>query len=290
MFLVDKFSMLISIITINRNNLAGLKRTAESIYAQSNQDFEWVLVDGASSDGSSEYVKNIIRPNTIIISEPDTGIYNAMNKGTRLAHGDYCLYLNSGDCLYDSDTIAKLFTVIIGKNIDIFRGSIYYATSKQILHQVPSEQVKQATYWFTNICYHQASIIHRVLLLKHPYNETFKIIGDLHFFRTVYLLENVSDELLDICIATQEPGGVSSNLKLNQKERELSWRMLFGNAVYDDYVNLTSGKGLQGSLLQRMICDLKRSGKGWEKFGIIALALPILLQRIWVYVGKSLRQ
>lgn len=93
--------MRISIITICYNNLQGMQLTAESIACQSAQQFEWVVVDGASTDGTLDYLRSLKRRPDLIISEPDEGIYDAMNKGMQAAHGEYLLYLNSGDALYN---------------------------------------------------------------------------------------------------------------------------------------------------------------------------------------------
>ena len=99
--------MKLSIITINYNNAAGLKKTLDSVAAQTYTDFEHIIVDGASTDGSVDeiiaYSQSPIanRHKIIWLSEPDTGIYNAMNKGIKKASGDYLLFLNSGDFLVE---------------------------------------------------------------------------------------------------------------------------------------------------------------------------------------------
>ena len=101
--------MKISIITINLNNVSGLENTLSSVRAQTFRDFEQIVVDGGSSDGSVD----VIRANSDWIaqwiSEPDSGIYNAMNKGVRMASGDYLLFLNSGDCLASPKVLENVF-------------------------------------------------------------------------------------------------------------------------------------------------------------------------------------
>lgn len=108
----------LSIITINYNNAVGLQRTIDSVLSQTYTDFEYIVVDGASTDGSKEILEQLQHSKDVgdiafplaIISEPDSGVYNAMNKGIRLAHGDYCLFLNSGDYLATPDTLQQVFT------------------------------------------------------------------------------------------------------------------------------------------------------------------------------------
>ena len=110
--------MLLSIITINKNNAAGLQKTIESVVSQTSDNFEYIIIDGASSDESTavikKYTENSLYSKKISywISEPDTGIYNAMNKGIEKAHGSYCLFLNSGDYLLSSDIVKRLETTL----------------------------------------------------------------------------------------------------------------------------------------------------------------------------------
>ena len=87
----------ISIITINYNNCEGLRRTIESVVNQTCRDFEYIIIDGGSTDGSVDVIKRYADNIDYWVSEPDKGIYNAMNKGIRMATGDYVQILNSGD-------------------------------------------------------------------------------------------------------------------------------------------------------------------------------------------------
>ena len=102
--------MFLSIITINRNNAEGLKKTLESVASQTCRDFEHIIIDGASTDGSVDVIKDYVaspsgKNVSYWISEPDSGIYNAMNKGIKKASGDYISLLNSGDW-YEPDACA----------------------------------------------------------------------------------------------------------------------------------------------------------------------------------------
>ena len=119
--------MKLSIITINYNNAAGLKKTLDSVAFQTCTDFEHIIVDGASTDGSVDIIREY--ENTLAsrlsplasrlkwLSEPDTGIYNAMNKGVRLAKEEYTLMLNSGDYLVDEHVIEKVLPLLDGTDI-----------------------------------------------------------------------------------------------------------------------------------------------------------------------------
>ena len=99
----------ISIITINYNDLKGLQKTFNSVVNQSNKDFEYIVIDGGSSDGGKEFLEQNSDKLAYWISEKDSGVYNAMNKGIKAAKGEYLLFLNSGDFLVDDNVIEKVF-------------------------------------------------------------------------------------------------------------------------------------------------------------------------------------
>lgn len=101
--------MLFSIITINRNNCAGLRQTVGSVVSQEYSDYEYIVVDGASTDGSVDVIKKYSElPNLKWVSEPDNGIYNAMNKGVIMSKGDYVVFVNSGDRLVSPSVLQML--------------------------------------------------------------------------------------------------------------------------------------------------------------------------------------
>lgn len=113
--------MKLSIITINYNNQDGLQKTIDSIVSQSFKDYEWIVIDGGSNDSSREVLERYCDHFTYWCSEPDRGIYNAINKGLEYATGEYIQFLNSGDWLYSKDVLEKAFSIIDGKN-DIYYG------------------------------------------------------------------------------------------------------------------------------------------------------------------------
>ena len=107
----------LSIITINLNNKAGLEKTINSVLGQSYKDYQFIIIDGGSSDGSKAVLEHIDNKNTIVISEKDNGIYDAMNKGINLAKGEYLLFLNSGDSLNVPTTLSEVFSKEIETDI-----------------------------------------------------------------------------------------------------------------------------------------------------------------------------
>lgn len=114
------FNSKLSIITVNLNNKDGLQNTINSIINQSFRDFEWIIIDGGSTDGSKALIESYQDYIDYWVSESDKGIYNGMNKGILNSHGEYLLFLNSGDFLYDNDVIKKIIPLL--HDYDMFYG------------------------------------------------------------------------------------------------------------------------------------------------------------------------
>ena len=122
--------MKLSIVTINRNNAFGLERTLQSIVNQTYKEFEYIIVDGASTDDSVTVIKKYVSEIAHLkwVSEPDKGIYNAMNKGIRMATGDYIQILNSADCLAAPEVTERMLTKLEkAGNPSIFYGNMVKA-------------------------------------------------------------------------------------------------------------------------------------------------------------------
>ena len=132
----------ISIITINYNNLEGLKRTMESVVNQTWREFEYIVIDGGSTDRSAAYIASQSENIDYWVSEPDNGIYNAMNKGIAKATGEYLLFLNSGDSFYDANVLQNVsnffnndLSIIYGNSVyfkdDLFAGNNFELASRK---------------------------------------------------------------------------------------------------------------------------------------------------------------
>lgn len=220
--------MKLSIITINYNNLSGLRKTVESVFAQTCRDFEYIIIDGASTDGSKEYLDSINVNNVAdkantdnklqitnyklqIISEPDTGIYNAMNKGIRVSHGDYLLMLNGGDYLVDSNVIAHILPELDGT--DIIQGNT--------ISDYPDGVYRNRGYGKSDIDFidvmdghflHQASFIRRDLHRQYGlYDDTYRKSADTFFYWKTLGFGNASFRYIDLDIANFDLNGITNN-------------------------------------------------------------------------------
>ena len=158
--------MKLSIITINKDNAEGLQKTLDSVACQTWHDFEHIIVDGASADSSVDIIRNYaadVHPYPVKwLSEPDTGIYNAMNKGIRMANGEYCLFLNSGDYLYAENVLESVFDKKCKS--DIFYGN-YYTSSGDLRSGCIEEEVTCFTFFDYSIHHSGCSFIKKEIIL-----------------------------------------------------------------------------------------------------------------------------
>lgn len=199
----------LSIITINRNNATGLKKTIESVISQTYADLEYIVIDGASTDRSVNVIKANEAKITYWISEPDSGVYNAMNKGIAASKGKYCLFLNSGDWLYNSNSLfsvhAKVNTAqIVSANI------IQHIGNRMVKTYFPKKLHKH--YFFYNSLPHPSTFISRSLFDEIGYyNELHKIVSDWEFFLLAIEKNSSSFKKLSECISVYNLEGMSNN-------------------------------------------------------------------------------
>lgn len=223
-----------SVVTINYNNREGLARTLESVRRQSDRNFQYIVIDGGSSDGSAEL---IARNEDIIdfwVSEPDGGIYNAMNKGVAKATGNHTLFLNSGDCFHSDSVMEKMNAlsndadILFGRVLNIFPGG------KTKLY-VPASEMSLMWILRTGI-HHAGSFIRTSLMRKYPYDESLKICADRKFFIQALVIDNCSFFNLDFTVCDFEMDGVSnSDPKKVIDEYWLVMSQLFPPRLVDDY-------------------------------------------------------
>lgn len=221
--------MLLSVITVNLNNRDGLKKTIQSVIGQTFSDFEFIIIDGGSTDGSVDEIKQSISDKTTYwISEKDQGTYHAMNKGTKVAKGEYCYYLNSGDFLVDNNVFDSLFKLQIWA--DIVSGNVLKLRKNGKFRTIAPHEKPSLHKLCIHSLPHQATLIRRRLFDEIGfYNETYKIVSDFEFFLKAIPIHNKTFQRVEIDFSYFNLEGISSNLKNSSLAKEESYRCLKEN-------------------------------------------------------------
>ena len=226
----------ISVITVTKNAQAHLSRTIESVIRQTYQNFEYIIIDSCSTDNTPEIIKAYGKK-IITLSEPDSGIYDAMNKGIELASGDILYFLNAGDTLYDRRVFHDVVKVIANsKNsaIGMFYGDVQFVKAdgqegrKLVYHPFPF------FYYADNCQCHQVCFYRKAVFEEYGgYNTDFKIYGDQEFNARIVVKHEVPSMHIQRFIARYREGGYSEKMldssSLNHKEKKKIQKMYFGD-------------------------------------------------------------
>ena len=239
--------MKISVITINYNNVVGLVQTIGSVIGQTFHDSEYIVIDGGSTDESVSFIRTREDRIDYWISEKDNGIYHAMNKGVAQAHGDYCIFMNSGDCFYDPDVLKNVANLIDEE--DIVVGKVVIDKNDSIISPPPISGELTLYHLYFGAIPHQGAFIKTDLLKKYPYDESLKISSDWKFFVQTLILDNCSIRYLDVFVACYDIEGLSSlNPKLMRHEKEEVLSSMFPPRVLADYQHMKASECLTQSL------------------------------------------
>ena len=239
--------MILSTVTINYNNAEGLKKTLASVAAQTVTEFEHVVVDGASTDGSADIIREYAASASYPVrwvSEPDKGIYNAMNKGLRMASGEYVQVLNSGDIYASEHVIADMFEAMRRRG-DEANGEWPEFLYGNMIRRRPDGTVEgksgRVEYsllnYYTSTMNHDCCWIHRSLFERHGlYDENLKIVSDWKWFLSAIGLGHVKPVYVDIDVTIFDLTGISErNLQLRNEERRKVLEELVPPAILADY-------------------------------------------------------
>jgi glycosyltransferase involved in cell wall biosynthesis len=225
----------LSIITVNRNNYEGLRRTIESVVCQTFTDYEFIVIDGASDDSSPGIIRENERSLSYWISEPDNGTYHAMNKGIGKATGEYCLFLNSGDYLIEKRVLEKLFS--FEPDADIVSGNVLKIRPNNKYRRVTSPEIVSLHKLCIHSLPHQASLIRKTLFDELGlYTESYRIASDWEFFLKAIVLNRKTYRHIDLDISYFRIGGVSSsreNFGLSRDESHDILKRLFPDMADD---------------------------------------------------------
>lgn len=222
--------MKLSIITVNYNNRDGLQKTIDSVISQTWRDFEWIIIDGGSTDGSKELIEKYQSNFAYWCSEPDKGVYNAMNKGIAKAKGEYISCMNSGDIYYENDTLNKVFYT--KRTADILYGDAMKVNGKNPHLDHFAVPVEIYTFFHRNVC-HQAMFVRTQILKEKGFDESYRLIADYSRWIEAAINGN-SFEYINVIVCSYDTQGMSTNWNVAKIEVE---RMV--NTVYPKPILLT---------------------------------------------------
>ena len=235
-------SMILSIITINRNNSSGLEKTMRSVASQTFRELEYIIIDGASTDGSVEVIKKYESQfaNLKWVSERDKGIYNAMNKGIRMASGDYIQILNSADCLASNEVTEQMMAELERQgNPSILYGNMVkcFPDGRKMVDKCFAGQEITMLGMFTGTLNHDPAYSRRDLFEKYGYyDESLKIVSDWKWYLEAIILGGEQPQYIDMDVTLFDMTGISeTNKELDKEERKQVLGQLFPKAILTDY-------------------------------------------------------
>lgn len=264
----------LSIITINFNDKKGLEKTMKSVVAQTSTDFEYIVIDGGSTDGSLDLIKEYAHKISYWVSEPDTGIYNAMNKGISRASGEYCQFLNSGDYLASNTVTEEMLA-----NNEI--SSFIYGNMLKLMSNgkvYPNKQIETNSLFtfYRSSLNHSTTYIKRNLFEKYGYyDENLKIVSDWKFFLKAIGINGENVSYQDVDVIYFDMNGISNtNKQLEAKERRLTLEEIIPSSVLADFDRYGSDIRLmnrinKNTIVKKIVLFTERILFKLEKWGFI---------------------
>lgn len=244
----------ISIITVCYNAVDTIDKTILSVITQTYQNIEYIIIDGASTDGTVDIIKKYDHKVTRWMSEPDEGIYDAMNKGIKLASGDYINFMNAGDTFHSTESVSEAVRMINEDSIVVYGNTLLLYSFGQKL-KVPDslEEITQKM-----VFGHQATFVRTSYHKAHLFDTTFRSSGDYKFFYDTYHM-GAKFQYIPVTVANyQTEGGMSSsNLELVRKEdarikgidHTIQWKI----AYLFDRINIKSREIIKKVLPQGLV-------------------------------------
>ena len=241
--------MKVSVITISYNNRDGLRKTVESVVAQTATDYEYIVIDGASADGSKEVIDEYAGKGIDKwLCEPDTGIYNAMNKGIALAEGEYCIFMNSSDTFYDSNVLERVIPQL--RRAHFYVGDTYRKDFRGNLCRAPEKLTAQGL--ISHPLQHQSTFIKTFLLKERPYLEKYRIVSDWEQMVYWLIMKDYIYCKLNLVVSRFDIEGYSSQkeqAKMLRREMNDVCRSFFSARL----TRTLTGRDLSGSKYERKV-------------------------------------
>jgi glycosyltransferase involved in cell wall biosynthesis len=267
----------ISIITINYNDKKGLEKTIKSVFNQTFRDFEFIVIDGGSTDGGKEILEQNSDKIDYWVSESDNGIFNAMNKGIKVAIGEFLIFMNSGDTFFNEKVLEQMEKDLID-DYDIYYGDYYRVNNNSTKKRTFPEKLS-FSFFYSRSLSHQSTFIRRKLFFDiFLYNEEYKIASDWEFFIYAICKKNVPYKYINLPISKFDFTGISSIAKyknLAKEERIQSINKYFP-LFADDYILVSK----LNSKRFKQIFHIQSYSKAWRFLKIMISITLLLLPKI----------
>lgn len=228
----------ISIITVNYNDVAGLERTIKSVQEQTATSYEHIIIDGGSTDGSKQLIEQHKDSFSYWVSEPDLGIYDAMNKGVIKAQGDFINFLNSGDLFYNSYSLERIVLKLGGKAV--YFTDVYLDVGNKLNRKTHPRKIR-LSYLFKNTICHQ-SIFYNTKYFKETlfFDISYRLVADWVHLTESIILKNYTYQKINGYEIIYDMTGVSAssnNMSIIEKERATFLKSELSSIIedYDEY-------------------------------------------------------
>lgn len=207
----------VTVVTVTYNAQEHLEQTIKSVIKQDYSNVEYIIIDGGSTDGTIDIIKKYEDHIAYWISEPDHGIYDAMNKGIDVATGEWINFMNAGDCFCEIGTILKVMENL-SDDTDIISGDIY---SIDLNNNKAYRSAPREGYAYDGMfCYHQTMFTKVNIMKMLKFDTSFKVAGDYDFVMKCYVAKH-KFQFLDFAVANFMEGGISSKYLLNAKIEDM---------------------------------------------------------------------
>lgn len=266
--------MKLSIITINYNNLEGLKKTFESIVCQTFADYEWIIIDGGSTDGSKEFIEQHQERFAYWCSEPDGGIYQALNKGVGFAKGEYVSFMNAGDMYADAQTLHLVFS--IPQSADILYGNVVIDQDDERKEIVYPDLItfNWLRYYTIN---HQSTFTRRQVFSSIQFDVKYKYLADRKFWMES-MFRGCTFKHLPLTIAIYDYNGYSTqNIEKWEAERK---------AICDEVIPEGLKEDLEFGYIYKMHPDLHKAYSLLSQHGPCRKILHLCIKTLGLFKKK----
>lgn len=256
----------ISIITVSYNAAATIEQAISSVVNQTYKNIEYIIIDGGSTDGTVDIIRKYEDRIAYWVSEPDKGIYDAMNKGIDAATGDYVYFLGADDALLSKDIVWGITTDIVRTNADLYSYGVYIVDNRGKQKYYSNAHAKRNSN-LVDMVPHQGMFVRYKLIKYFQFDTHYKVSADYKFFLQCYLDVSIRKIYFDRAVAFFAFEGLSSNnLKIIKLEHEQICKEL-GLIYTDEYsvgVRLYVKKFLYAVGLLRFIRNIRKQ-MGWKE-------------------------